>query len=226
MDIDGSYNTILGNRIIGANRGIETRGSSNTFYANNVTNAWAGMFILSSTYNNISGNDLFHNGEYGMYVGESNNDNNISANNFESSKYGIMFAGSSKNNLYSENNIADNTLSGVIFQRGISSGNIFFHNNFVANTVQVSVGSPGFVNTWDNGNITGGNYWSNYHGVDFNGDGFGDTPYSIDSNNKDNYPLMIEALSFFHISHSSLKRLNLESLLIRVPTILKQASMP
>lgn len=46
------------------------------------------------------------------------------------------------------------------------------------------------VNIWDNG--TTGNYWSNYNGTDNNGDGIGDTPYVIDHNNQDNYPLMTE----------------------------------
>jgi len=35
-----------------------------------------------------------------------------------------------------------------------------------------------------------GNYWSNYIGADSNYDGVGDTPYTIDSNNMDHYPLV------------------------------------
>lgn len=52
---------------------------------------------------------------------------------------------------------------------------------------------------WDNGYPSGGNYWSDYKGVDlYSGpyqnitgcDGIGDTPYIIDEYNVDRYPLM------------------------------------
>ena len=54
-------------------------------------------------------------------------------------------------------------------------------------------------NTWDDCYPSGGNYWSDYSGVDaYSGvyqnetgrDGIGDTPYVIDEYNIDRYPLM------------------------------------
>jgi hypothetical protein len=54
-------------------------------------------------------------------------------------------------------------------------------------------------NVWDDGYPPGGNYWSDYTGVDVksgpnqdqpSSDGIGDTPYIIDEYNQDNYPLM------------------------------------
>jgi len=55
------------------------------------------------------------------------------------------------------------------------------------------------VNVWDDGYPSGGNFWSDYEGVDEKSgsnqdqpgsDGVGDTAYAIDVNNTDRYPLM------------------------------------
>ena len=41
---------------------------------------------------------------------------------------------------------------------------------------------------WDDG--AEGNYWSDYAGIDEDGDGIGDSPYVVNANNTDRYPLM------------------------------------
>jgi hypothetical protein len=64
----------------------------------------------------------------------------------------------------------------------------------------------------DNGYPSGGNYWSDYNGTDMyhgpyqnqtGSDGIGDTPYVIDANNTDNYPLMGSFSSFDGVSTMS-----------------------
>jgi parallel beta-helix repeat protein len=94
------------------------------------------------------------------------------------------------------NNIINNKEYGIFLS--YSSDNIFYHNNFDNNKRQAWLYGVNN-NTWDAGNVIGGNYWSNYNGTDEksgvnqdeNGpDNFGDTPYIINLDNRDGYPLM------------------------------------
>ena len=67
------------------------------------------------------------------------------------------------------------------------SDNVIHHNNFIDN-VQNAYDKG--ANQWDD-NSSEGNYWSDYTGVDADGDGIGDTPYTIPGgSNQDRYPLM------------------------------------
>jgi parallel beta-helix repeat protein len=82
-----------------------------------------------------------------------------------------------------------------------SSSNMFCLNNFINNVQQVNVTTSGCVNSWYSSYPSGGNYWSDYNGSDSYGgpyqnmsgwfDFIGDTPYYIDENNTDRYPLVL-----------------------------------
>jgi parallel beta-helix repeat protein len=125
----------------------------------------------------------------------------------------------SRNCILQNNNIAGNVWGGVALVNTLdckvegntfkanggyglflsdSSSNQFFHNNFVDNPHQAWLYGVNS-NSWDNGYPSGGNYWSNYTGVDqksgkyqneTGSDGLGDTPVNLAENNMDNYPLM------------------------------------
>jgi parallel beta-helix repeat protein len=79
--------------------------------------------------------------------------------------------------------------------------NVFYHNNFMnSSDKNVFFDSPSYVDVWDNGYPAGGNYWDNYTGLDekrgssqneTGSDGIGDTPHTIEFDNKDNFPLMV-----------------------------------
>ena len=98
-----------------------------------------------------------------------------------------------------ENIVADNVISfskdtGIIIDYSVA--NLIYHNNFIENLNQVYVElPPGASNIWDNGYPSGGNYWSDYeetypYAQEIDDSGIWDTPYVIDENNQDNYPLV------------------------------------
>ena len=207
-----NYNRIAGNNITNNNEGIHLCSSSynnsvsgnnianngdgvfssyddeNTISANNITkNTYSGIKLESSSYYSIYGNNITKNGNYGITLFYSSNDT-ISGNNITNNYYGISFDWS-YNNSISENNLEKNYAGGLYLSG--SSNNTFYHNNFIDNSPQIYLSSyyPPGKNLWDNGYPSGGNYWSDYAGVDDNGDGIGDTPYNVNTINVDRYPL-------------------------------------
>jgi hypothetical protein len=81
------------------------------------------------------------------------------------------------------NTIARNNFSSLVNVEGYA--NTFFENNF-GKLFDLSLLTK--ENFWDNGSV--GNYWIGYNGTDANGDGIGDTPYVINAEAQDRYPLM------------------------------------
>ena len=132
---------------------------------------------------------------FGIFAPSANYDT-IAWNNIEqNSEMGIWFESSSNNYVYS-NDVQENSAFGIWLSS--SQNNDVYHNNFVNNAAQVYT-TYDSNNVWDNGYPSGGNYWSDYSGTDFfkgafqnltGSDGIGDTPYTIDANNIDHYPLM------------------------------------
>jgi len=164
---------------------------NSTIKNNNITNNYDGIDLVYSSNSSISDNNIKNNSRYGVCLLHSS-DNKIFVNNMEKNMYSIVAVYSSHNTMFG-NNIKNGWLG--IYLEG-SSNNRIFHNNFINNTRQAYSYS---MNIWDDGHPSGGNYWSDHTGEDLYGgpyqnitgsDGIGDTPYVIDANNQDRYPLM------------------------------------
>jgi len=142
---------------------------------NTVTNCLEGIEIEKSSGNTLRENSMLSNDE-GLAFSDSN-ETSIDFCSIENNRVGVKF--------YQSNN-----------------ENSFSHNSFINNVQQVAFDSTSSnsadvsVNSWDNGKD--GNYWSDYQTKYFNASeigstGIGNTPYFIDANNIDHYPLMAPA---------------------------------
>ncbi|MCK4455900.1 MAG: right-handed parallel beta-helix repeat-containing protein, partial [Thermoplasmata archaeon] len=164
-------NNITSNTISLNWRGILFSHSSENFADNNtISENGRGFDLFWSDGNVLSNNSIRFNSEHGVSVIASNGNRAV------------------RNLIYS---------SGLGVSVRFSTGNTIYHNDFVDNPQ--SAYDDSVENQWDDGYPSGGNYWSDYTGVDLSSgpnqdqpgsDGIGDTPYDKIGVNEDRYPLM------------------------------------
>lgn len=192
MTLDGAGYKIWGN---GVGAGICLIGRSNVTIKNTEIETFNyGVELRSSSNNSVVGNNVRQ-----TFVGKANillyesNHNNIVGNNVTDCWSGFLLYYSHNNSIVG-NNITEQSTGICIMY---SSNNSIYHNRVIRNEMQAYTYDS--ANAWDNGYPSGGNCWSDYWGVDsYSGpsqnetgsDNIGDTPYVIDENNVDHYPLL------------------------------------
>ncbi|UCD92566.1 MAG: right-handed parallel beta-helix repeat-containing protein [Methanobacteriota archaeon] len=154
----------------------------------------AGQVILANCTNVIIHNQSTVDSSTGILIGFTSNSTIVDNNISENSWHGLSLQHSDSNTIFS-NNISSNNWYGIhLF---ISNSNRVYHNDFIDNLNQAY--DDRATNVWDDGYPSGGNCWSDYMGVDEmsgpnqdipGSDGIGDTPYVIDADSQDEYPLM------------------------------------
>ena len=178
---------------------VSTTGS--TIAQCRITDNYAGIMLFASS-SNVFGENSITNNNRGIQFSMFSSGNSIFSNNIADNSGGIFLFNSSQNTI-NDNNITNNNYYGIGFSS--SSYNLIRSNYFIGNGIHAydaSTDDPtvtASINTWHVTYPVGGNYWSDYTGVDVKSgsnqdqegsDQIGDTPYIIDANNEDNYPLM------------------------------------
>lgn len=184
--------------------GIAILGSSNNVLTANVIRETLlfGIYVLNGDNNTILENEIADNLDVGIILDiySSNNivrENDILRNGWDGQFWnsGIVLWNFAESNYIVSNNVSGNA-KGVFQAR--TNDNRIYHNSFIGNGEQL-VEEDSNSNIWDDGYSSGGNYWDDYVGVDekrgpyqnlTGTDGIGDTPYAIEGNNTDHYPLM------------------------------------
>ena len=214
-----SSNTIKGNRISQNNATAVwlTYSENSRIIDNHLVGNSNGIMLNQSESNTVSGNNVSWNNWSGIFVDGVPSGNVISDNTFSHNQEGIVFRYQVSNTV-SNNTISWNSRNGIylyaswgsiigenkVMQNGVginltfSSNNTIFHNSIVNNGEQAHDDRD--TNQWDDGYPSGGNYWSDYAGIDIcsgpnqnncpDPDAIGDTPYVIDADSQDRYPLM------------------------------------
>lgn len=133
----------------------------NILLRNTVTqHYWDGIHLTNARNYTIQENRIFDNRRYGLIL-SSCFENNITLNNCTDNQFGLSFWSCQNNSVW--------------------------ENNFYNNSDDIGCFNTN-INTWSHEGF--GNYYGDYGGIDANGDGIGDTPYEISSDNDDPYPLM------------------------------------
>jgi len=167
-----------------------------------------GIDIAWCSNSSIVGCDVYSNkGAYGIVLDSTSHCIVEGCNVWDNDGGGIVVYrwGNGYSNTVRDNVVSNNAVGIGLWGGRPPSNNLIYHNDIISNEKQaVDIGNT---NKWDNGCPSGGNYWSDYTGVDnYSGvnqdepgsDGIGDTPYAIYDfsgvlKSYDNYPWLSQS---------------------------------
>lgn len=187
-------NTITSNAVSRNTKGIAVEYSNDNTIANNTASDNDASIVLRVSNNTTVANNTVSGTDEGISLNSDSSNNTIVNNDVLDNVRGI-YARDSNNNTLVNNSIYSNSQFGIYL---ISCYNNSIHHNILADNARQALDNTD-ANQWDNGYPSGGNYWNDYLGVDNcsgpnqdicpDPDEIGDTPYIIDPNSRDKYPL-------------------------------------
>lgn len=168
-----------------------------------IAGTFGGLEMSSVMQTEIRGNVIDGNGGTAIYASSSNT-LLIRDNLINGSLVGGFVMINVDSSVIADNVISNNTIAYGFFGGGITyitcNNMMVYHNNFLYNMPEQVQDDRGPENRWNATYPTGGNYWSDYAGVDSmsgpgqnisGSDGIGDMPYeTYDIDSLDFYPLM------------------------------------
>jgi parallel beta-helix repeat protein len=158
------------------NSAIYVSGTGATIANNKVSSCGWGIFLETGSGSTVKGNAITGAVKVGICIRGSNK-NTLTRNVVTSSGKGLSIEGSSNGNTIYLNDLNTGSSASGLSNTFYSPTTVTYQYSGKSYTRHI------------------GNYWSNYNGVDNNGDGVGGTPYTA-SNLVDRAPLMVSQSSF------------------------------